>query len=62
LDVYPNEPEVNSRLLDFDNITLLPHMGTETQDSQKAMEIRALTDLKDFITSGQSKDLVIEMK
>ncbi|KAF8178586.1 hypothetical protein K438DRAFT_1266375 [Mycena galopus ATCC 62051] len=62
LDVYPNEPEVNPRLLEFPNITLLPHMGTETQDSQRKMEVRALTNLKDFLTSGKGKDVVIEMK
>jgi len=62
LDVYPNEPQVNPRLLDFPNITLLPHMGTETQDSQRKMEVRALTNLKDFLTLGKGKDVVIEMK
>ncbi|KAF7362194.1 2-hydroxyacid dehydrogenase [Mycena venus] len=62
LDVYPNEPEVNPRLLEFPNITLLPHMGTETQDSQRKMEVRALTNLRDFLTVGKGKDVVIEMK
>ncbi|KAK7057527.1 putative 2-hydroxyacid dehydrogenase UNK4.10 [Favolaschia claudopus] len=62
LDVFPNEPEVNPRLLDFPNITLLPHMGTENQDSQRKMEVRALTNLKDFLTTGKGKDVVTEMK
>ncbi|CAK5282411.1 unnamed protein product, partial [Mycena citricolor] len=62
LDVFPNEPEVNPRLLEFPNLTLLPHMGTETQDSQRKMEVRALTNLKDFLTAGAGKDLVPEMK
>jgi lactate dehydrogenase-like 2-hydroxyacid dehydrogenase len=62
LDVYPNEPEVNPRLLDFPNITLLPHMGTETRDTQRKMEVRALTNLKDFLTVGKGKDIVVEMK
>ena len=62
LDVYPNEPEVNPRLLEFDNVTLLPHMGTETKDSQKKMELRALGNLKDFLVQGSGKDLVIEMR
>ena len=62
MDVYPNEPEVNPRLLEFDNVTLLPHMGTETRDSQKKMELRALGNLKDFIVRGSAKDLVAEMR
>lgn len=35
IDVYPDEPNVNPKLIAMDNITLLPHMGTETRDSQK---------------------------
>ncbi|KAF8891757.1 hypothetical protein BD779DRAFT_1512939 [Infundibulicybe gibba] len=62
LDVYPNEPQVNPRLLEFPYITLLPHMGTENQDSQRKMEVRALTNLRDFITEGAGHDLVIEYK
>lgn len=60
--MYPNEPEVNPRLLEFDNVTLLPHMGTDTRDSQKKMELRALGNLKDFLVHGSGKDLVPEMR
>jgi glyoxylate reductase len=62
LDVYPNEPDVNPRLLEFDQVTLLPHMGTEDQDTQHKMEIRALTNLRDFLTKGQGMDLIPEMR
>ena len=62
LDVYPNEPHVNPRLLEFDNVTLLPHMGTETRDTQKEMELRALGNLRDFLVQGAGKDLVVEMR
>lgn len=60
--MYPNEPEVNPRLLEFDNVTLLPHMGTETRDTQKKMELRALGNLRDFLVQGSAKDLVVEMR
>ncbi|KAF5320991.1 hypothetical protein D9619_001957 [Psilocybe cf. subviscida] len=62
LDVFPNEPEVNPRLLDFPQVTLLPHMGTENQDTQRQMEVRALQNLKDFLETGMGKDLVVEFK
>jgi len=62
LDVFPNEPKVNPRLLDFPQVTLLPHVGTENQDTQRKMEVRALTNLKDFLTTGMGNDLVIEYK
>ncbi|KAG6920176.1 hypothetical protein DXG01_004945 [Tephrocybe rancida] len=62
LDVFPNEPEVNPRLLEFPNITLLPHMGTENQDSQRKMEVRALQNLRDYFITGMGKDLVLEWR
>jgi glyoxylate reductase len=62
LDVFPNEPQVNPRLLEFPNVTLLPHVGTETQDTQRAMEVRTLTNLRDFLLTGMGKDLVLEYK
>jgi lactate dehydrogenase-like 2-hydroxyacid dehydrogenase len=62
LDVYPNEPKVNPRLLKFSQLTLLPHMGTENQDSQKKMEVRALMNLRDFLTKGKGGDLIPEMR
>jgi lactate dehydrogenase-like 2-hydroxyacid dehydrogenase len=62
LDVYPNEPVVNPRLLEFPQNVLLPHMGTENQDSQRHMEVRALTNLRDFLRNGQGNDLVPELR
>jgi lactate dehydrogenase-like 2-hydroxyacid dehydrogenase len=62
LDVYPNEPAVNPRLFDFPNATLLPHMGTETCDSRKKMEVRALTNIRDYLVKGKGIDVVPELK
>ncbi|EED83863.1 predicted protein [Postia placenta Mad-698-R] len=62
LDVFPDEPQVNPRLFEFPNAALLPHMGTETCDSQKKMEIRALTNLRDFLTKGKGDDLIPEFQ
>lgn len=62
LDVYPNEPSVNPRLLEFPQNVLLPHMGTENQDSQRRMEVRALTNLRDFLRDGKGEDLVPELR
>ena len=62
LDVYPDEPNVNPQLLKFPQLTLLPHMGTETQDSQRKMEARALTNLRDYLTKGKGNDLVPELR
>ncbi|KAK0212513.1 D-isomer specific 2-hydroxyacid dehydrogenase [Desarmillaria ectypa] len=62
LDVLPNEPHINPRLLEFPNITLLPHMGTETEDTLRKMEARALTNIRDYLVYGMGKDVVPEMR
>ena len=58
--MFPDEPAVNPRLLEFPNATLLPHMGTETCDSQKKMEVRALSNLRDFVAKGKGSDIIPE--
>ncbi|KAH7926974.1 hypothetical protein BV22DRAFT_1007899 [Leucogyrophana mollusca] len=62
LAVFPNEPSINPRLFEFPQNALLPHVGTRTQDSERRMEVRALTNLRDFLTSGAGNDLVPEMR
>ncbi|KAH8115254.1 2-hydroxyacid dehydrogenase [Phellopilus nigrolimitatus] len=61
LDVYPDEPAVNPQLYKFPQATLLPHMGTETEESQRKMEVRALTNLRNYLTKGSSGDVVPEL-
>ncbi|ORY31252.1 D-isomer specific 2-hydroxyacid dehydrogenase [Naematelia encephala] len=58
IDVYPDEPNVNPKLVAMDNITLLPHMGTETRDTQKKMEILVLDNL---ISAVSGKGLLTQI-
>jgi glyoxylate reductase len=37
LDVFEREPEVNTRLLDLDNVVVIPHLGSATVDTRNAM-------------------------
>jgi lactate dehydrogenase-like 2-hydroxyacid dehydrogenase len=60
LDVFPDEPKINPRLLNLPNTTLLPHVGTENQDARRKMEVKAITNLRDFITCGRGKNLIVE--
>ncbi|KAF9228384.1 hypothetical protein BS17DRAFT_773626 [Gyrodon lividus] len=62
LDVFPDEPNINPRLLEFPQNVLLPHVGTRTQDTERKMEVRAMTNLRDFLTTGIGKDLVPELR
>ncbi|MDQ1899875.1 D-glycerate dehydrogenase [Paracoccus sp. WLY502] len=52
LDVYEREPLVPQDLLDAPNATLLPHLGTATDDTRTAMALRALDNLIAF-SDGQ---------
>jgi len=62
LDVFASEPHPDQRLIDLPNTTLLPHVGTETQDARRAMEVRALTNIRDFIVKGVGENLVAECR
>src|SRR5262249_33870065 len=37
LDVYEHEPEVHPELLELENVTLLPHLGSATVETREAM-------------------------
>ena len=53
LDVYEREPLVPQELIDAPNATLLPHLGTATDDVRTDMAMRALNNLIAF-SQGQA--------
>lgn len=48
LDVYEREPHVPQALIDLPNATLLPHLGTATEEIRTDMALRALRNLLAF--------------
>ncbi|VDS08166.1 Glyoxylate/hydroxypyruvate reductase B [Paracoccus haematequi] len=58
LDVYEREPLVPQALLDAPNATLLPHLGTATDDTRTAMGLRALDNLTAFAEGRDPHDRV----
>lgn len=62
LDVFPSEPTINPLLLANDRLTLLPHMGTETVESQKKMEVLALDNVVRGLTTGRVRNGVWEQR
>ncbi len=58
LDVYEQEPVVPQALLDAPNATLLPHLGTATDDTRTAMGLRALDNLVAFAEGREPRDRV----
>ncbi|MCW9079501.1 MAG: D-glycerate dehydrogenase [Gammaproteobacteria bacterium] len=51
LDVFNNEPSIDSRYKELENAFLLPHVGSATRETRDAMGFRALDNL-DAIVSG----------
>jgi glyoxylate reductase len=45
LDVFENEPEVHPDLLDLDNAVVIPHLGSATVDTRRAMGLLAVENV-----------------
>jgi glyoxylate reductase len=45
LDVFEREPEVHPDLLELDNVTIVPHLGTATLETRVAMGMAAAANL-----------------
>jgi lactate dehydrogenase-like 2-hydroxyacid dehydrogenase len=58
LDVYEAEPRVHPALLPLENVVLLPHLGSATVETRRAMGERALANLVAFFDGGELPDRV----
>ena len=56
LDVFEFEPEVTPQLLAFDNVTLLPHIGSATAECRTDMALRALANIRQYLAAGAPID------
>jgi glyoxylate reductase len=59
LDVYPNEPEIDPRLLELPNLVLLPHLGSATLESRTAMGEKVLANIAAFAEGRELPDRVL---
>ncbi|PHS76844.1 MAG: D-glycerate dehydrogenase [Rhodospirillaceae bacterium] len=59
LDVFENEPTINEKFLELDNVTLIPHMGSSTVEGRIDMGERVLINIQAFIDGYGSPDRVI---
>jgi lactate dehydrogenase-like 2-hydroxyacid dehydrogenase len=46
LDVFANEPNVPTELLNLDNVVLTPHLASATEQTRKAMADLVLANLE----------------
>ncbi len=53
LDVFEREPQVPAELLALDNVVLLPHIASGTEETRQAMAQRVLNNLAAFFAEGR---------
>lgn len=56
LDVFEFEPQVTPALLEFDNVTLLPHIGSATGECRMDMARRVCANIGQFLQHGAPLD------
>jgi lactate dehydrogenase-like 2-hydroxyacid dehydrogenase len=61
LDVYTDEPRVPQALLEMDNVVLLPHVGSATRETRKAMADLCKANLDHWFAEGRVLTLVPEL-
>ncbi len=60
LDVFEHEPSVNKKLLDMDNVVLLPHMGSATIEGRINMGEKVLINIRTFVDGHKPPDRIID--
>ena len=59
LDVFEREPAVNPRLLELENVVLLPHMSSATMESRQSMGEKVIINIKTFADGHRPPDWVL---
>jgi glyoxylate reductase len=59
IDVYEHEPQVNPKLVELDNVVLLPHMGSATLEGRIEMGEKVLINIKTFADGHKPPDRVL---
>lgn len=59
LDVYENEPHVDKRILELENVVAVPHMGSATEEARRAMGEKVLINIKTFVDGHSPGDRVL---
>ncbi len=58
LDVFEREPQVTPALTTMENVVLLPHLGSATEETRVAMGMRAFENLKLYFSGAPLRDRV----
>ena len=58
LDVYEFEPEIPNALIQMENVTLFPHLGTASVEVRTEMGYMALDNIEQFMMGGKPNNIV----
>ena len=58
VDVFENEPNFRKEFLDLDNVVLLPHLGSASGNTRRAMADTAARNLVAALTTGNPPNRV----
>ena len=59
LDVFEKEPAVNAALLQMENVVLLPHLGSATEETRIAMGMRVVENIEAFFAGDTPRDKLV---
>ncbi len=59
LDVFEKEPAVSAGLLQMENVVLLPHLGSATQETRRAMGMRVVENVDAFFNGEVPRDKLV---
>jgi len=59
LDVFEGEPNINPGFLSLENVALLPHLGSATEETRIAMGNRVLDNIAEFFAGREPEDRVV---
>ena len=59
LDVFEHEPAVNPKLLKLDNVVLMPHMGSATEEGRQEMGEKVIINIRTFADGHKPPDRVL---
>ncbi len=59
LDVFEKEPQVSPGLLAMENVVLLPHLGSATHETRRAMGMRVVENIDAFFGGQTPRDKLV---
>jgi len=59
LDVYPDEPNVDRRLLKIPNVMTLPHIGSATAEGREASGEKVIANIRFWMDGHRPPDQVL---